>query len=421
MKNYKFWSVLLMSLGPALLVGQERELVTIKGVKYNTVKYEVSNPLVGTYPIIIMEENLKTSKKGSWYNTIKPEYGYYYRWDVALRACPRGWHLPSAGEYYKIVKYIDSNSSTEVSNETVSQLRSEYDWESLNGTNDSKFNAKPYGYYDIDYGIFELLYTSANFWTSSSYNNTGDLSAAHRVIFSLYNVKKADEILVHTIYDWKAYNCRCIKNYFWFGKKFEDQRNLEQYYRVNYQIKSNDKTDTLTFFYSNLDYSIETEDDQSVYYDSEVEGQDINGIQYGQLYSYDLAKNACPSGWRLLSTDDIEKLLSFYREMVYNSFDETDEYYYEGASFKIKFDEAWPKGIGSNASGFGAMAAGYYDSSESRFKGLDEGAYFWLHSDGGPKALIIYGEDENGYYSDKMEIVEMPAKDKLSCRCVKDD
>lgn len=59
-----------------------------------------------------MSENLKYyTPEGSWdYNndsTLLGKYGRLYDWETAKRVCPRGWHLPTKGEYQMLMDAVD--------------------------------------------------------------------------------------------------------------------------------------------------------------------------------------------------------------------------------------------------------------------------------------------------------------------------
>jgi len=58
-----------------------------------------------------MAENLKyNAKPGSWYynndTTNGPAYGKLYTWTAAMTACPKGWVLPSDGEWEKLIEKL---------------------------------------------------------------------------------------------------------------------------------------------------------------------------------------------------------------------------------------------------------------------------------------------------------------------------
>lgn len=51
-------------------------------------------------------ENLRFSCPGSWCYEERPsscaQFGRLYQWDAAVKACPRGWHLPSEDEWQAV-------------------------------------------------------------------------------------------------------------------------------------------------------------------------------------------------------------------------------------------------------------------------------------------------------------------------------
>ena len=57
---------------------------------------------------IWMAENLNVVMEDSWCYENKPDnckkYGRLYSWDMAMSACPEGWHLPSKDEFEILIK-----------------------------------------------------------------------------------------------------------------------------------------------------------------------------------------------------------------------------------------------------------------------------------------------------------------------------
>ncbi|MCX6249962.1 MAG: hypothetical protein NTX61_04335 [Bacteroidetes bacterium] len=57
-----------------------------------------------------MTENLKfTTKEGSWLydnDTSYTMFGRMYDWNAAVKACPQGWHLPTDGEWDKLITVL---------------------------------------------------------------------------------------------------------------------------------------------------------------------------------------------------------------------------------------------------------------------------------------------------------------------------
>ncbi len=95
-----------------------------------------------------MSENLayKTSSGCCIYEGVEgylENYGYLYTWEVALKACPDGWHLPSDNEYEQLSKYL---GGADVAGGKLKETGTEY-WNSPNAgaTNSSGFSARAGG------------------------------------------------------------------------------------------------------------------------------------------------------------------------------------------------------------------------------------------------------------------------------------
>ena len=59
---------------------------------------------------IWMAKNLDINVPGSWYYNNNPEngkkFGRLYTYDAALKACPKGWHLPSSAEWLVLANFL---------------------------------------------------------------------------------------------------------------------------------------------------------------------------------------------------------------------------------------------------------------------------------------------------------------------------
>jgi len=59
---------------------------------------------------IWMAENLNFEIDGSWWYENKKEnghkYGRLYTWEAAIKACPKGWHLPTEEEWKQLEKHV---------------------------------------------------------------------------------------------------------------------------------------------------------------------------------------------------------------------------------------------------------------------------------------------------------------------------
>jgi uncharacterized protein (TIGR02145 family) len=97
------------------------------------------------------------------------KYGRLYDWNTALKACPAGFHLPTAAEWAQLTDYIGERAGK--------KLKSTSGWKGNgNGTDDYGFSALPggYGYWD---GSFHDA-GSRGYWWSSTEN--GDKNAWYR-------------------------------------------------------------------------------------------------------------------------------------------------------------------------------------------------------------------------------------------------
>jgi len=58
---------------------------------------------------IWMAQNLNYNARGSRYYEDDLDYAMYgrlYSWEAAMKACPPGWHLPSAEEWYALTEAV---------------------------------------------------------------------------------------------------------------------------------------------------------------------------------------------------------------------------------------------------------------------------------------------------------------------------
>ncbi len=106
-------------------------------------------------------------------------YGRLYTWEVALEACPSGWHLPSDGEWEQLAQYVSdqkgpySKSDDEWSSEwhdVDKHLKTTSGWNSNgNGTDDFGFAALPGGYRRGSLN-FNNIGDLGIWWSSTEYN-----------------------------------------------------------------------------------------------------------------------------------------------------------------------------------------------------------------------------------------------------------
>ena len=65
---------------------------------------------------IWMAENLRYASSGSGYYDLH-EYGRFYNWESAKKACPPEWHLPSDEEWKVLERFLGMTKS-EINNES---------------------------------------------------------------------------------------------------------------------------------------------------------------------------------------------------------------------------------------------------------------------------------------------------------------
>jgi uncharacterized protein (TIGR02145 family) len=95
-----------------------------------------------------MAENLNYAVTGSecYNNSISNcnKYGRLYDWETAMKACPRGWHLPSHKEWTALMKFAGGKEKAGTKLKATSGWK-DYEGHSLNGTDDYGFAALPGG------------------------------------------------------------------------------------------------------------------------------------------------------------------------------------------------------------------------------------------------------------------------------------
>jgi uncharacterized protein (TIGR02145 family) len=110
-----------------------------------------------------MAENLNFNAVGSvCYNNKDVncvKYGRLYRWNIAMTACPAGWHLPSDTDWETLINFVGSDAGT--------KLKSRVGWGRHNGTDDFGFSALPGGNGNIWHGSFDAVGGWGYWWSAS--------------------------------------------------------------------------------------------------------------------------------------------------------------------------------------------------------------------------------------------------------------
>jgi uncharacterized protein (TIGR02145 family) len=112
-----------------------------------------------------MAQNIRYETSDSWAyeNNIKylKDFGRLYKWEAAIKACPKGWHLPSDEEWTTLVNFFGGEEKAGTA------LKSTKGWEENgNGTNSSRFNALPGGSRHVNY-VYRSLGVNGFWWSST--------------------------------------------------------------------------------------------------------------------------------------------------------------------------------------------------------------------------------------------------------------
>jgi len=147
------------------------------------------------------------------------------------------------------------------------------------------------------------------------------------------------------------------------------------------------------WFAENLDY----DSPNSVYYNND----ETTYKDYGHLYNWEEAKEACPLGWHLPSEEEFKTL----QELATNK-----------ASKILSIRQ---NSISTNETGFSALLAGYWSSYSESFRLFGRYAGFLSSTENNSTTVIdmsISDEEEN----DRITFHGVDKNDRESVRCIKD-
>jgi uncharacterized protein (TIGR02145 family) len=126
-------------------------------------------------------------------------------------------------------------------------------------------------------------------------------------------------------------------------------------------------------------------------------------IDYGVLYNYQAAKNACPSGWHLPTDEEFTSLSNYLKQNGYAYEGSGDDIGKALASRKLWLPDNSPGNVGNdvlsnNYSGFNALpGGGRYEDGE--FHGYLNRSHFWTLTGGGNYGWGRYlNSDYYGFY-----------------------
>jgi uncharacterized protein (TIGR02145 family) len=196
-------SLILLALFCVAVFAQQKGTFTDSrdGKNYKTVK-------IGKQTW--MAENLNYNEKSSKCYDNKPanciKYGRLYDWNMAKKACPKGWHLPSDSEWDKLMRYVDGDTGMESpydSKTAGKYLKATSGWNDFKGKSGKGedkfgFSALPGGYGD-SFGYFYHVGIGGNWWSSSMGSSLAayswDISYSYECLIS----DNDDEFYLHSV------------------------------------------------------------------------------------------------------------------------------------------------------------------------------------------------------------------------------
>ena len=181
--------------------------------------------------------------------------------------------------------------------------------------------------------------------------------------------------------------------------KFRDLRDAKLYRTI--QIGGQ------TWMAQNLNYESES---GSSCYDNET----YKCYQYGRLYTWEAAQNACPDGWRLPTTTEWDNLLvkTMGAESIFNQEDGTTTYLGEKMSLLGGEGRANEYGLSIARGG----SYGSFDDEDPSYIAMGENGTYWLAGEEGNGSAVMVYEDNYSIMLDNLAKGNM----QLYVRCVKD-
>jgi uncharacterized protein (TIGR02145 family) len=370
------------------------------------------------------------------------KYGRLYIWETAKNACPAGWRLPSPQDWEDLVTASGGGFEASYKLRAQSGWADEFDGEEMG--DDGGFAAKPGGCRVHSGGEFNGIGYFGYWWSA-----TEDGGAYERFI----NCCGDDGVGEVVPNDGSGNSVRCVRNESEALKAQrsreetrkketaaqriidEERRCVEEERRkkqTEEQLRQKGLDEISAYFtdsrdgrkYRAVKIGKDTWMAQNLNYQPENGNSRCYGDsasycdEYGRLYDWETAKNACPSGWRLPSKNEWDDLMlaaggKFKRFELYPGWLDA------GTVLKAKTDWACYKGKsgnGTDAYGFSALPGGEYDNIRG-FKSVGYVGTWWMTGSDIPDYLycsyITYGNNV------VMDIL-CKESDGNSVRCVKD-
>ena len=359
-----------------------------------------------------MAENLRYTdssktpnlKGGVWcYESSKDscsKYGPLYSYQAAMNIgstrvedlkkqgiCPAGWRMPSQADWNDLISYIGYNVGEDVVGMNVKSIKGWVTDDSLahKPMNRFGFNAMPAGRRNSENGEFMSTRKYAFFWSST----VKDEGTSYG-----YTLRYDNDLLDKGFfYKDHGMSVRCVLDVIdaWFTGELDSTYLDEipfEYDSVKIG-KKNYKTiriGTRNWMAENVAEDV----DGSWCYNDKKD----NCKKFGRLYSFDQAKEVCPEGWHLPSSNEYSQLMQYIQSA--RNLRSRDEWTDKG-------------GKGINFWGFNAMPAGgredgdFFDLRISSYMWTSDKEVFWLR-----------------YYDDNFNLLPKDEKTAFSVRCIED-
>lgn len=180
------------------------------GQSYKTITYKDLNKNTS---ITWLAQNLNFKTKGALaygHNEKNRErVGLLYNWNAAMKACPKGWHLPTKEEWNQLRNGFGGWEKSGLALKSERGWYSDYlkEGDSANGNNSSWFNVKPAGEFNFYEGemTFEGKREKSYFWAASSWaENTAVVFEFWALWFKVSRYQAMDVK--------NGYSCRCVED-----------------------------------------------------------------------------------------------------------------------------------------------------------------------------------------------------------------
>lgn len=280
-------------------------------------------------------------------------YGRLYTYNAALYACPAYWHLPTADEIEVLIKNVGGYSTA------ANALKSIDGWDDNgNGSDIVGFAALPAGMLGYE-GYYDGKGFTAGFWSSTEGDN--DTLANYLIMRSDYEEARLNQGSRNY-----GYSIRCLygevirssssaepnsssqRSYEYSFGKFFDGRDSRTYKTI--------EIGNQTWMAENLRFEM----DDSYCYNDEV----LYCDEYGRLYVWTAAQDACPDGWHLPSPEEFDTLLATVG----------------WAGSALIMEEGWGYVHPDyNSSGFSALPGGFR-GNDGNYSDEGSKAFFWSNS-----------------------------------------